>query len=50
MIYINLILIKPFSERPCLVGGGGVILEETTPIGIEMFFVFQGDQSGEMLG
>lgn len=39
MIYIIFIfiLINPFSEPLCPVDGGGVILDETTPIRIEMF-------------
>lgn len=32
-------LINPFSEPLCPVDGGGVSLEETTPIRIEMFVV-----------
>ena len=37
MIHIIFILIKPFSDPSCPMDGGIVILEETTPIRIEMF-------------
>ncbi len=37
MIHIIFILIKPFSDPSCPADGGIVILEETTPIRIEMF-------------
>ncbi len=37
MIHIILILIKPFGDPSRPVDGGTVILEETTPIRIEMF-------------
>lgn len=38
MIYITFIFIKPFSKALCTVDkdGGGVILEETSPMRIEM--------------
>ena len=37
MIHIIFILIKPFSDPSCPMDGSIVILEETTPIRIEMF-------------
>ena len=37
MIHIIFILIKPFSDPSCPMDGGIVILEETSPIRIEMF-------------
>lgn len=46
MIYIIFILIKSFSELSSPVDGGGVIIEEATPIRIEM--LDKGDQSEEL--
>lgn len=37
MIHIIFILIKPFSHPVCPMDGGIIILEETTPINIEIF-------------
>ena len=36
MVYFIFMLIKTFSDHPCPVDGGIVILKETTPITIEM--------------
>ena len=38
MIHIIFILIQPFSDPSCFIDEGIVILEETAPIRIEMFY------------
>lgn len=49
MIYNIFIPIKPFSEILFIVSGGGVILEKTTPIRIDVFPSYnKGDQSEEL--
>lgn len=43
MIYILFLIIKTVSEQLCSVGGDGIILEETTPTGIETFHRSQSE-------